>query len=124
MNGTSNDPDLDITTLLLKTFPEFATSPLRAEIYENDGPYTYMSYFGDFLLQKIDNADTDFINRAFEFINQCFDDSTFSRKLWDLFVIEIFERFDMDESYTGLARANLHGKALDAFLVRKGRDNG
>lgn len=112
----------DIVEKLLETFPEFASSPERREVYENDGPYIYMSYFGDFLLKKIEeDKDHEFVRRAFDFINTIYEDPSLNSHIWDLFGIEIFERFEMEDHYVNLANKLLKGKALVAFQKREGR---
>lgn len=113
-----------LVTELLNKFPEFAQSPERNEVYENDGAYIYYSYFGDFLLNHIDaDENSEFVLRAFSFINEVFERTELNSKIWDLFVIELFERFDMEDKYTQLANKLLNGKALLAFQERNGRPN-
>jgi hypothetical protein len=122
MNNTDYKDFQNIVEKLLKTFPEFESSTERKEVYDNDGPYTYMSYFGDFLLSKIEEgSQSEFIQRTFSFINSSFEDTSFNSTLWDLFLIEIFERLDMEDKYTNVANHYLKGKALIAFQTREGR---
>jgi hypothetical protein len=107
---------------LLSKFPEFASSEERKEVYENDGPYTYMSYFGDFLLNKIEeDANSEFVQRTFDFINTSFEDPNINTKIWDLLNLELYERFEMESKYKSVALKYLKGKALLAFKEKKGR---
>lgn len=124
MNNSDEKEYQDIVDKLLKAFPEFAYSPERKEVYENDGPYIYMSYFGDFLLNKIEeDEESELVQRAFDFINSIFEDPNINSQIWDLFNIEIFERFEMEPKYESVATSHLKGKALLAFQEKKGRPN-
>ena len=122
MNNNEYKEFHNIVGKLLEIFPEFTSSQERKEVYENDGPYIYMSYFGDFLLNKIEeDKDSEFVRRAFDFINSSFEDPALNSHIWDLFGIEIFERFEMEDHYVKLANELLKGKALLAFQKREGR---
>jgi len=107
---------------LLFRFPEFSNSEDRKQVYDNDGAYIYFSYFGDFLLDKIDKSENDeFIKKAFNYMNEIFDREGMTTDIWDLFNIELFERFDFEDKYKILASKYLKGKALLAFQNREGR---
>ncbi|MBP6860079.1 MAG: hypothetical protein KBC38_00750 [Candidatus Pacebacteria bacterium] len=111
-----------IVDRLLVAFPEFASSRERREVYDNDGPYTYMSYFGDFLLDRIDKDDNaEIVRRAFNFINDEFEHSLFNSYVWDLLLLELFSRLDMQQHYKNVANKLLTGRALAAFQTREGR---
>ena len=105
-----------ITKELLERFPEFANSEERKEVYDEDGAYIYFSYFGDFLLTKMDESeDSDFVKKTFDYINEIYENPLLTTNLWDLFGIELFERFEMEEKYRRIAEKYLTGKALNAF---------
>lgn len=105
-----------ITSELLEKFPEFANSEERKEVYEEDGAYTYFSYFGDFLLTKMEESeDSIFIKKSFNFINEVYANPQLTTNLWDLFGIELLQRFDMEKKYRQIAEKFLTGKALMAF---------
>lgn len=122
MNSDKYKEFNNIVGKILKTFPEFESSSERKEVYDNDGPYIYMSYFGNFLLNKIEeDENNEFIQRAFDFINNSFEDPELNSHIWDLFNLEIFQRFDMEDRCVNLANKFLKGRALLAFQKREGR---
>jgi len=107
---------------LLSRFPEFENSEERKEVYENDGPYIYFGYFCDFLLKKIDKSEEDeFIKRTFAYINEIYERNDLTPDVWDLFKIELLERFELENRYIDLANKYLKGKALLAFKKQEGR---
>ena len=107
---------------LLSRFPEFRNSQDRKEVYENDGPYIYFSYFGDFLLKKIDESkESEFVKQAFSYINEIHERKNLTSDIWDLFGIELLERFEWKDKYQKVANRYLKGKALLAFQKREGR---
>jgi hypothetical protein len=117
-----SEDDSKIIENLLISFPEFVESEERSHIFDEDGPYIFFSYFGNFLLEKIDeNNDSEFVHRTFAFINSYFDDSVISQAVWDLFNIEIFWRLKLKTKYKNLANKHLKGKALLAFQKEEGR---
>ena len=107
---------------LLSKFPEYANSADRKEVYDDDGPYIYFSYFGNFLLREIDDlGDTELVKRSFDFVNEVYSRANISAEVWDLMGIELLERFELEEKYRNMAKKYLTGNALKAFLQKDGR---
>ena len=114
--------DKKIIEELLNKFPEFKNSEERKEVYEDDGPYIYFSYFCNFLLKKIDESgDDEFAKRTFAYINEVYERKDLTSDIWDLFKIELLERFELEDKYITLAKKYLKDKALLAFQKQEGR---
>ncbi len=120
MKNTSDNYDKIISRLLL-AFPDFSNSAERREVYDNDGPYIYMQYFMNYLLDRTKKGSTGPLLQAFEFVNNLFEEDTMSSKTWDLFNIEFFDRIKEDQEITNQAKLHLKGKALNAFFHLVGR---
>ena len=107
---------------LLNSFPEFEKSEERRDLFDEDGPYIYFSYFGEYILKEINkNKNSKLIIRFFDFINKYFESENLSATTWDLFNIEFFFRLHLKKEYEEIANQYLKGKALLAFSEKKGR---
>ncbi len=107
---------------LVKAFPEFKDSQEYKEIFVEDGPYTYLSYFGNFLTKEINQSgDNEVVRRAFGFINDTYAREDLSAEVWDMLGIELLERLETEAGYKILANQYLKGLALVAFQKNEGR---
>ena len=120
MKNTSDNYDGIISRLLL-AFPDFSNSAERREVYDNDGPYIYMQYFMNYLLDRRKKGNSEILLQALEFVNNLFEEENMSSKTWDLFNIEFFDRIKEDQGMTTQAKLHLKGKALNAFVHLAGR---
>ena len=90
---------------ILEKFPEFRQTEEFGEIFDDDGPYIYISYFGDFLLKNIDQSEHgEIVKRAFRFINDVYSRPEMSAEVWDLLGIELLERLGVNSKYGNIAR--------------------
>ncbi len=112
-----------MTIELLARFPEFDEwEERKLYVYDDSGAYTYFQYFFYYLEELLDGQpDSEVFERVFAFINEVFEDSDLTADVWDLFGIEFFEKFELDETLKNMANEKLTGKARLAFLEGKGR---
>ncbi len=114
--------NLIVNLRITKITPEFDEWEKRKDVYDDDGAYTYFYYFVNYLEELLDDQpDSEVFERVFAFINEVFEREKLTAYIRDLFNLQFFERFELNEVLKDMANEKLTGKARLAFLERKGR---